>query len=82
LQVKVCAEQFPSSFRFGAVDFSVVGEVNDEYQIVAQDGTFYEIAATEYSQAPHWKWKPMRFSLMFFMEELNIKSHLGSLAVW
>jgi len=78
----VCAEQFPSSFRFGAVDFSVVGEVNDEYQIVAQDGTFYEIAATEYSQAPHWKWKPMRFSLMFFMEELNIKSHLGSLAVW
>ena len=69
-----CApNNFPLLSDSAAVDFSVVGEVNDEYQIIAQ-------ADTEYSQAPHWK--PIRFSLMFFMEELNIKSHLGPLAVW
>ena len=76
-----CAPNYlPLLSDSGAVDFSVVGEVNDEYQIVAQYGTIYELADTEYSQAPHWK--PMRLSLMFFMEELNIKSHLGPLAVW
>jgi hypothetical protein len=76
----VCAEQFPSSFRFWAVDFSVVGWGNDEYQIVAQDGAIYVIADTEYSLAHHWK--PMRYSLRFFMEEVNIKSHLRPRAVW
>ena len=29
------------------VSVNIVGEINDEYQIVAKDGTIYEIADTE-----------------------------------
>jgi hypothetical protein len=41
---------FPLLSDSGAVYSSVVSEVNNEYQIVAQDGTIYEIADTEYSK--------------------------------
>lgn len=31
----------------GAVDVSIVGEVNDQYQIVGDDGKIYEVADSE-----------------------------------